>query len=175
MPDPEKMTRTDVTCEIGGVAHQLKYLNSYDEAAVIREFRRQEKSKLIENLKTCGFDAAQMLGELERFDANPPEKFESWASEIEGLMFCMKLSLLKTRSAAEADPILKEVADWPRIKILEVVGELLGRGIETRSSNAPAGTAAATNTTAYGEEGGADPKAVDTTTYDDPANPIKAA
>lgn len=110
MPDIVESVATQVTKKIGDTDRVLKCINSYDLAELLREYRKQRKRQLIENLETVGADSEQKMSDLEEFDANPPSDWVAYLNTLEGQLHVIRLSLAKTYGA-EAASIIKEL-DW---------------------------------------------------------------
>ena len=94
MADTIDVTTTSTTINVAGVDREFGFLNTYDKGEFVREWRKQRKAKLLENLKTANADPETVAQSLEAFDDDPPD-FVEWLKHDDGKFFVCRLSLRK--------------------------------------------------------------------------------
>jgi hypothetical protein len=153
MPDTTDVTTTSTTVKIAGVDREFGFLNTYDKAEFTREFRKQRKAKLIENLKIAGADAETITNTLEGFEDEPPD-FTEWLKDDEGKLFACRMSL-KKKYPAEVDAIVQSI-DLDNDELFKLTSNLFSKFVSVTVAKPAAPPA--TSTATYGD-GGTDPNA----------------
>lgn len=68
MADVIDAVKTYVLIPVGGQQVKFEKLNSYDRAALLEEYRKALRDKLVANLKECGLAPQERFVELQTFD-----------------------------------------------------------------------------------------------------------
>lgn len=161
MSDIVQDLTTSEDVKIDGKPYTFKFLNTYDKAEFIAEYRKQYKAKTTENRKAAGVDAMQLVADLDELDDNPPDKWAEWLQQSDDAkLFACRLSLKKTYPK-EADDLARRI-DLDDGEFFKLVLKLFGRFVFLRP-NAPAAPPA-DSTSTYGD-GGSPPNAGTPETY----------
>lgn len=149
--------------KIDGKPYTLRHLNSYDKADFVVEFRKRQKAKLLENLKTIAATPEQTLIELENFDAEPPEWYKPLTRDYHASLYACEISLKKTYGSEEAARLVKLI-DLRIGEMSDLIAKLFGRWL-TFSDKPPV------NNATYGDGGSPPNVSAPGLTYGTPATP----